>query len=604
MEKIKSGFFFPLLTLLLIGLPFANAQEEPSSDSTQTNKKKGLPLEAARTFQLKTDEGTWINLDVSPDGQTIAFDLMGDIYTLPISGGKAEQLTSGMAYDTHPKYSPDGQSIAFTSDRSGSENIWILETGEEEPRQLTKDDDKYYQSAEWTPDGDYLIVAKGIRALKLHLFHKDGGGGTQLIKEPEGLKTIEPAFGPQERYIWFSQRTSDWSYNADLPEYQLATYDRQTGERDTKTSRYGSAFAPTLSPDGKWLVYGTRYEAETGLIRRNLDTGEEEWLAYPVQRDEQESRARLGVYPAMSFTPDSKYLIAYYGGKIWKLPIQGGDGINIPFEVDVELDFGPEVIFDYPVEDDPQMVVTQIRDAALSPDGKHLAFTALNRLYVMNFPDGEPRRLVREDHTVAMPSWSADNRHLAYVSWEGEEGHIYKIDAVDGGDPVRLTSQGAFYSQPAWDAESDRIAFLTGPARAFTQSVGPQASGALENLAWIPASGGDMTVIAPANGRSHPHFVDSNDRIYLYHGEKGLLSIRWDGTDEKNHLKVTGINTYPALHYESHGLLINEAMEPERKPSSPSVILMAPRGDRALAQINNDIYVVTVPMVGGETPSI
>ena len=109
----------PLLLLLFISTTSLIAQEaeKTTSDTTKTEKKdktKNLPLEAARTVHLKTDEGTWISLDVSPDGKTIAFDLMGDIYTMPITGGKATPLTKGMAYDTHPKFSPDGKSIAFT----------------------------------------------------------------------------------------------------------------------------------------------------------------------------------------------------------------------------------------------------------------------------------------------------------------------------------------------------------------------------------------------------------------------------------------------------------------------------------------------------------
>ena len=174
-----------LSLLLALGFGVLIAQEKPAkSDSTEEKKAtEELPLEPERTIRLQTNEGTWISLDVSPDGRSIAFDMMGDIYTMPISGGKATQITSGMAFDTHPRYSPDGNSIAFTSDKSGSENIWTLDLTDEEaePVQITKDRDKYYQSAEWTPDGNYLIVSKGGRVLQLHMFHKDGGGGIQLM---------------------------------------------------------------------------------------------------------------------------------------------------------------------------------------------------------------------------------------------------------------------------------------------------------------------------------------------------------------------------------------------------------------------------------------
>lgn len=598
----KNFTWLMILALLGVAIPASAQENETKQDSTKKEKKEGLSLEPGRKIKLKTDEGTWMNLDVSPDGKTIAFDLMGDLYLMPIAGGKATQLTEGMAYDTHPKFSPDGKSIAFTSDRDGCENAWIIDIESKETKQISKEKTENVQSAEWTPDGRYLVVAKGVRNLKLFMYHKDGGGGVQLIKKPENLKTIEPAFGPEGRYLWFSQRNSDWEYNAQLPQYQLAVYDRETGETDVKTNRYGSAFTPTLSPDGKWLVYGTRYNTETGLVKRNLATGEEDWLAYPVQRDEQESRARLGVYPAMSFTPDSKHVIAYYGGKIYKLPVDGGKAVNIPFEVDVELEFGPQVRFDFPISDDKKMIVTQIRDPKMSPDGKQIAFTALNRLYVMDYPDGTPKRLTNANYTEAMPAWSPDGKSVAYTTWEGKEGNIYKI-STSGGTPVKLTKTGGTYSDLAWDVKTNRIVFVAGPARAYQEAYGPGAFGATENLAWIDANGGDINIIGPTNGRGNPHFVKSDDRIYLYHGEKGLISIRWDDTDEKQHVKITGIMTYPALDYE-HCLMVPTASEPQRKPSNAALIMMAPEGDQALAQINNDIYVVTVPKIGGEVPSI
>lgn len=603
---MKMRHLMLILMFLLSGSTGLLAQDTSEQEADAEKDKKAtkeLPLEPGRTFKLKTTEGTWLNLDVSPDGKTIAFDMLGDLYLLPIDGGKAERLTEGMPYDTHPRFSPDGKSIVFTSDKSGSENAWIIDLESEEMTQVTKDKDKYYQMAEWTPDGKYIIVAKGGRALKLFMFHKDGGSGTQLIKKPEGMKTIEPAFGKDERYFWFSRRNGDWQYNAQFPQYQLAVYDRETGEMTTKTNRYGSAFAPTLSPDGKWLVYATRYNTETGLIKRNLETGEEDWLAYKVQRDEQESRARLGVYPAMSFTPDSKSVIAYYGGKIWKLPIDGGEAVNIPFEVEEDMDFGPEVFFDFPIEDDPEMTVTQIRDAAVSPDGKKMVFSALNRLYIMDYPDGDPQRLTGNDFTEAQPVWKQDGSAVAFVTWEGESGHIYTVAPQANATPVRITEQGGYYTHPAWDAKTDRIVCISGPAQAFQDAFGPQAFGAAANIIWVDANGGPANVIKAAGGRNHPHFIESDDRLYMYHGEKGLISMRWDGTDEKAHVKVTGIMTYPALNL-NHCMLQEAPAEPKQKPSNASIILMAPKGDKALAKINNDVYVVTVPPVAGETVSI
>src|SRR5919197_6601133 len=159
-----------------------------------------------------------------------------------------------------------------------------------------------------------------------------------------------------------------------MPQYNLYTLDRRTGRRELRANLHGGAFRPALSPDGKYLVYGSRYEAQTGLRLRDLATTEERWIAYPVQRDEQESVASMDVLPGYSFTPDSRAVVVSYGGKIWRVPVDGSAATPVPFHVRVQLGIGPKVAFTYRVEDAPEFTVRQVRDAVPSPDGRQLAF--------------------------------------------------------------------------------------------------------------------------------------------------------------------------------------------------------------------------------------
>src|SRR5688572_13887166 len=124
-----------LAIAIVIAVPLA-AQTTAQNDSavraaTRTNS---LPLITPRTLSFTTDEASWISLDVSPDGRTIVFDILGDLYTLPIAGGTATRITNGAGWDQQPRYSPDGARIAFVSDRNGSKNLWVANADGSRPR--------------------------------------------------------------------------------------------------------------------------------------------------------------------------------------------------------------------------------------------------------------------------------------------------------------------------------------------------------------------------------------------------------------------------------------------------------------------------------------
>src|SRR3954470_18436678 len=103
----------------------------PPQDSTKrdtlTIKLDSLPLKMSRNVSFETSEATWMSLDASPDGKTIVFELMGDLYTMPIMGGAATRITSGPGFDSQPRWAPDGKHLVFLSDRNGAENVWLCD---------------------------------------------------------------------------------------------------------------------------------------------------------------------------------------------------------------------------------------------------------------------------------------------------------------------------------------------------------------------------------------------------------------------------------------------------------------------------------------------
>jgi Tol biopolymer transport system component len=588
---LKSPALLALAVLLLLSVAPVSASTPDTSRTGHFDHGK-LSLEPARFHTFTATEGTWISVDVSPDGRTVVFDLLGNLYTIPVEGGQATVLTQGMPYDSQPRFSPDGERIVFVSDRSGGENIWTMTLDGTDTTQVTTGNDNSYMSPVFTPDGDYIIASRGAGlggVEKLWLFHSEGGPGQAIVSEPQNLRMIGATFGPDERYVWYSERTSQWQYNAPLPQYQLAVYDRETGTRTTMTRRYGSGFRPALSPDGRWLTYGSRHETETGLRIRDLETGLERWLAYPIQRDDQESRATTDVLPGYAFTPDSRHVVISYGGKIWRVAVDGSGQTEIPFRAEVNLAIGPDVDFAYPIDDSQTFTAREIRDVVPSPDGRSIAFSAVGRIYTLSLPDGSPRLVADIDGVGAWhPTWSPDGRHLAFVTWSDTEGGgIYRVRLDRPSQPERLTQSGAHFMQPAWSPDGERIVAIRASARDMQEAAGMFTGGMGAQFVWLPASGGNTTMIAPTGGRQTPHFSRNAERIFVYSGSDGLISMRWDGTDERSHLKVTG-GTPPG----------------GQQPMPAAHVVVSPDEREALAQIGMHLYTVRIPRIGADAPTI
>ncbi|HEY5418950.1 MAG TPA: amidohydrolase family protein [Gemmatimonadaceae bacterium] len=608
-----------VLTLVLaLGLssPMAGVAQQPAA-AADTSKKTApnteLPIIPTRKTAFTTDEGTWLSLDVSPDGKTIAFDVMGDLYTLPIAGGKATRITSGTGFDGQPRFSPDGKTIVFVSDRSGYENLWVIDVAGGEPRAITKDKDAQYVSPAWTPDGQYIVVSRtktGILGSNydLVMVNKDGGTGLQLTGPGTGDAPSGPPnpltpppynnylgadVSPDGRYIYASIKRGGFQYNQMLEDrWQLGVYDRNTGKTYLRTTNLGGGMRPAISPDGKWLAYGSRVDAGTGLRLRELASGDEIWLSRDIQRDDSESRFTRDLLPGYAWMPDSRAVVITYGGKLWRLALPNGTASAIPFSADVEINMGPLVKFEYPMNDSV-LNVKQIRNARPSPDGKRLVFSALDKLWVMDLPNGRPRRLTTGTAGEHSPAWSPDGRYVAYVTWTEEGGDIWRVSmATPNARPERLSRQTAFYEDLNYDPTGRRIVVIRGPRGERIEKTsefsgpGPQ----VKELAWLPAAGGDVTQISPVNSYGRPHFTRDSTRVYIYDPADGVVSMRWDGTDRRAHIKVTGFT--------------DPLQGPMARPGPASEVILSPDGNQAFADVDNKLYLVSVPVAGGATPTI
>ena len=573
-------------------------QDKDKQDEKKEEKKdekKGLSLKPTRKIEFTTDEGTWLSLDVAPDGKTIVFELLGDIYTLPIEGGTAKLIDGGMAFDSQPKFSPDGKWIAFISDREGSENIWVMHPDGSGVKQVSKDPNAEFASPSWAPDGNYIFVSKasfGINTFEIWMYHVEGGSGVQVTKAKPTPTTprnqqgnaVGAAASPDGKYLYYAKKNGGFQYNAQFPLWHIARRDRKTGDEDVLLRQPESAFRPVLSPDGTKLLYVTRYETESGLRLRNLQSGEDRWVRYPITRDDQESRFTRDLFPGYAFLPNGNEIVYNQDGKIRRLNLETGAESVIPFTAQVSQDLGPKLDFPQRVDQGP-VKARLIQGPEESPDGKRLAFSALTHLYVMDLPDGKPKRLTSGNAREFEPAWSPDGSSLAYVTWSNGTGQMWKVSA-SGGTPRQLTRTAALYSDPVFSPDGTRIVALRGVAydREHEGIDVGQTSNA--DLIWIPAEGGDANLILPARGAGAPHFTREKDRIYVY-TPQGLVSLRYDGTDRRTHIQVKGAGAYFA-----------------DEPVPASDVKASPDGQWVLAHVMNQLYVLAMPVVGGEAPTV
>ncbi len=543
------------------------------------------------TLEFSTDEVTWLSVDIAPDGKTFVVDVLGDLYTLPRAGGIAAQLTEGVAFDSQPVFSPDGKTIAFVSDRSGSENLWIMAADGTEPRKITSLGSRFeLASPAWSPDGSHVIVAKrswGQRTNEIWAYSLDGGKGVRLTRtgdtadHTERHNALGAVYSPDSKYLYYATKRGGFGYNLTFPQWQIARKDLQSGREDTITNAPGSAFRPQLSPSASAMVYGTRFSAQTGLRIRHFEDGRDEWLVYPIQRDEQESTFTRDLLPKFTFSPDGYKVFYTADGKLFSIDIRTRRISEINFEIPVKLKHYPRKEFKYRLGIGP-VRATVIRSPELSNDQSKLTFTAFGQVHVYDLEGHQIKALTTTSDIAANPTWSPKDNRIAYVTWGQDGGHLWTVAANGRGKPQQISKTPAFYSDPLWLPDGRAIVLFRSAAYNRQVAGWDQGYGTGADLIKIDIRSGETTFVRHAGMLTGPHLGPVEDRIYLYEtpglfssGNGYLVSIRMDGTDWRRHLSLKG----PGIYYED-----------ESVPAFS--IFMSPDGTYAIAQHTNQLYVV------------
>ena len=500
---------------------------------------------------ITTDEGTWMNLDVSPDGQNIVFDLLGDIFIMPVEGGQAELLRGGGPYEIQPRFSPDGMQILFTSDAGGGDNIWVMDLDGDNARQITNESFRLLNNAVWTPDGEYIIAKKhfsstrSLGAGEIWMYHKSGGAGIQLVEKANDQQDIgEPWVSPDGRYIYYSQDVYPggfFQYNKDPNSqiYVIRRYDRETGEIETVTGGNGGAIRPQISPDGETLAFVRRVRTKSVLFLRDLDTGR----AYPVyetlSKDMQEAWAIFGPNANFNWMPDNQHIIIWANGKINKIDTETGESEVIPFQAESSHEIAEAVRFQQDIAPE-EFRVKAVRQLRTSPDGRTLVWSAAGYLWSKMLPDGTPRRITNSTDFEFEPSFSPDGESIVFVSWSDEDmGAVNVVELNESPQPAtprKLTDEKGIYREPSFSSDGGTIVFRKESGngqQGFVHTLNP-------GIYTIPANGGSATMITDEGAL--PKFSPDGERIFYQTGgyifgaiNKSYKSVDLSGNDEQTH---------------------------------------------------------------------
>ncbi len=538
---MRSNALGTLLWTVSLALPGFAAEDAAKWDVA-------APFGPTTALDFETDEGTWINLDVSPDGRRIVFDILGDLYLMPVegTGGRlAERLTSGAAFDMQPRFSPDGSLIAFASDRDGATNLWVVRPDGTGLRQVSKEKRWFVNSPVWSPDGRYLfarhhfVKERSLGAGEIWMYHLGGESGLQVTEKASWQKDAgEPTISPDGRYLYYSKDVSagdNFEYNKDpnAAIYAIVRRDLLTGEERREVSVQGGAVTPRLSPDGKHLAYIRRVRLGSVLYVQDLATGESRPLFDKLDKDLQEAWAIHGLYPGYAFSPDGGRIFIWGLGKIWNVDVAGGRGVEVPFKARVEAAIHEALRFPQNVHED-RFPVRMIRHAATAPDGSAVVYGALGRLYRRALPDGEPRRLTSDEVVELAPAFSRDGELLVYATWSDERRGRIRIARADGSAGRDVVDVPGHYTEPSFSPDGGQVVYR----RTRGDSVRGPAFGTDPGIYVVGVEGGTPRLVC--EGGENPRFSASGDRISYVdrRGDKTVLaSVGLDGAREVVHLE-------------------------------------------------------------------
>lgn len=399
-------------------------------------------------------EGTWMSLDVAPDGRSIIFDLLGHIYEMPIAGGEARALTSGRSWNMFPRYSPDGSRILFTSDRTGVEDLWALDRASGALANITKAASPVYQGS-WSKDGRFVYGSAFDDMLGIQLFQFGMQGSRQQLYRTATFRPATHVVDDSARGRLYFEHLDQQLYGSGA---RLRFYDKETGQTGVLIERPGGAGNPALSPEGRRLAYVHRDYQTTVLVVHDLETGSERTVFRPLERDRQDYGVyQHGIYPNMAWHPNGREVVLWTGGKIRAINVADGTAREIPFQARVERALDETIRFPAAF---PDSFATTRSHRWPTRTAAGIVFEALGDVYLNS--GGAARPLTRTAEHETSPVVSPDGRTLYYAAWSDDSlGAVYSQPLGDG-RRTRLSQVPSQYGALSVSADGRSLAYLRG----------------------------------------------------------------------------------------------------------------------------------------------
>ena len=413
---------------------------------------KNLPMSS-----ITVDEVTNGQAAVSPDGKTVLLDIQGLIYSMPMAGGKAKQLTQPLQEASHPDWSKSGDVVALQCYAGGTFHIWIMKPDGTGLKQITfgHGDDR---EPRVSPDGKMIVFASD-RAFKtgpdgssqgsydLWTVPVAGGEPTQLTTSDED--EFGPSWSPDGKRIVFVSGTG-------ISATAIKAFDVTTGKETVlrKATGMNRFEAPSWSPDGKHLAF-VEFEASD---LRTVNSGIQKVVTGDGSGPAVSTRSK-DAFPFPAVWLSASEMLYTGSGHVLRATL-GGSEVTIPFTAAIPYQPHGFVHRVHDFDSTTPKLVKGIFAPALSPDGKSVAFVALNQVYVMPL-GGKPEPLTDDTFYKQGTTWSPDGKQLAYVSDKDGVENIYvhtMTDTTDANDR-RVAPQPTAQIMPAWSIDGKRMAF-------------------------------------------------------------------------------------------------------------------------------------------------